>query len=147
MNSEGYDFTLPIGFTDESGEIQRAGRMRHVTAGDELSIQGQEKIAFNPRYRDLYLLCKVITRLGEKEVIDIEDIENLYEADFLYLQLLFHSINHEKGTRAHMSCPHCGAPHSVALQHLYKEMMFLKPSDESPSSTVADMVEGEVSDD
>ncbi len=143
MSMDGIPFTLPIGFMDSKDQLQRSGAMRLVTAGDELAIQGEEKIAFNPRYRDLYLLARVITRLGEKETIEIEDLENLYEADFLYLQLFFHSINRDEGSQTKIPCPYCGATSLLPMSDLFKNMMLRPAAGEEDIVSTATMLEAE----
>jgi len=122
---ESVEFTLPIGFEDEKGLLFKKGKMRLATAGDELAIQDHEQNRFNHRYRDLLILSQVITQLGERTEVTPEHLMDLYEADFLYLQLLYQDLNGEVEKQALVQCPSCGHQERVAIPDLFKEMEFI----------------------
>lgn len=124
MISHEVEFVLPIGFEDQKGMLRRTGKMRLATAGDELAIQDHDQNRFNQRYRDLLLLSQVIVRLGEYDQVTPEILEDLYEADFLYLQLLYKDLNGEIEKRAHVQCPACGNEDKISIPDLFKDMAF-----------------------
>ncbi|WP_053228105.1 hypothetical protein [Spirochaeta cellobiosiphila] len=121
---EGIAFTLPLGFTDDKGHLQRKGMMRLATAGDELRIQNHDQNRFNHRYRDLLLLSQVITLLGDKTEVTPEDLMELYEADFLYLQLLYKDLNGDIEKKAQVQCPSCGQVDTIMIPDLFSGMDF-----------------------
>ena len=117
MTSESREFCLPLGLS-HGGKIYRRGKMRLVTTGDELEIQTAEEAGFAPRYRDILLLARVIETLDGLGPLSPELIEELYEADFLYLQLLYKEIN--GNGPASTTCPGCGKPVAVSFPFLYE---------------------------
>lgn len=125
MNSDGFTFYLPLGLSWE-GKVYRKGRIRPATTLDELEIQGSDDVAMNTRYRDIMLLARVIEDFETLKPVSVEMIEALYEADFLYLQLLYKELNGEAETRTTARCPQCGAPTAVSLPRLYEDMSLYK---------------------
>jgi len=113
------EFFLPLGIS-HNGKIRRAGRMHPVTTGDELEVQAAEETGFNPRYRDILLLARVIDEIDGIGPPTPGLIEELYEADFLYLQLLYREINGDADVKA--ACPRCAAVSPVRLARLYENM-------------------------
>jgi hypothetical protein len=106
MNQHTFEFYLPLGLIKD-GKVFRKGKMRLATTLDELEIQNNEDVGFNTRYRDILLLSKVIEELEGLSPVTSEMIENLFEADFLYLQLLFKEIHGEMDSRMNAECPLC----------------------------------------
>ena len=45
-----YDFTLPKGYVDSTGEVHRKGKMRLATAIDEIGAARDPRVAGNPAY-------------------------------------------------------------------------------------------------
>jgi hypothetical protein len=89
-----FEFFLPKGFVDESGQLHRAGTMRLATARDELDPLR------DPRVRDaddpfltVLVLSRVVTRLGSITNVTPREIENLFAADLAYLQDVYGAIN------------------------------------------------------
>jgi hypothetical protein len=121
MSSEGVVFYLPLGLFWE-GKVYRKGRMRLATTLDELEIQGTDDVGMNTRYRDIMLLARVIEDFDSLKPVTVEMIENLYEADFLYLQLLYKDLSGEADTRVTSVCPQCGARTLVNIPKLYEDM-------------------------
>lgn len=114
------EFTLPIGLTI-NGKNYKKGAMRPATAMDEIECQEEDKLEFNNRLRDIVLLAKVVTRIGDISPVTMEMIEELYEADFIYLQLLCDSMNNLKHTHRGVHCPHCGKEHPVDYFNMFSE--------------------------
>ena len=118
--SESIEFTLPLGYETEE-KTYRTGVMHLATTGDELSIQDADEAGMNTRYRDMLLLTKVIEQIdGLKPTLDV--IRNLYEADFIYLQLLYRQLNGDAGSVIRTKCPSCGSLYNVKLSTLYSDM-------------------------
>ena len=112
-------FYLPLGLNID-GVLHKRGKMHLTTTLDELEVQAAEEVAMNSRYRDILLLASVIDEIGEITNVTKETIMNLYEADSLYLQLLYKQIN---GDNAPIStkCPSCGHDFQFSLADLYSD--------------------------
>jgi transcription elongation factor Elf1 len=124
MSTGEIDFTLPLGFMDEKGTIYRNGKMRPATAYDEIVIQDNEKNYANIRYRDVLMLSQVITELGDIKKVGPEVIEELFEMDFIYLQMLYKEINSSHERKAEARCPACGNIDEIKMSELFKDMHF-----------------------
>ncbi len=111
-----FEFTLPRGFVDnESGMTYREGSMRLATAADEILPMKDPRVAQNPAYLTVILLSRVVTRLGDLKMVTPRTIENLFAADFAYLQEMYNRIN-ENGTNAlKTTCPSCGNKFEVEV--------------------------------
>jgi hypothetical protein len=88
-----FDFVLPRGYVAPDGSLHRKGRMRLATAMDEIAPMRDPRVKANQAYLVIILLARVITKLGEVDVIDTGVIENLFSADLAYLQDLYRKIN------------------------------------------------------
>jgi hypothetical protein len=119
--SESISFTLPFGY-EKDGKTYREGKMHLATTGDELEIQDTDEAGMNTRYRDMLLMTKVIDELDGIKPVTIEVIKDLYEPDFIYLQLLYRQLNGESGSSITTRCPSCGAISEVKLAELYSDM-------------------------
>jgi hypothetical protein len=101
-----YDFTLPRGYPDGSGRLHRDGRMRLATTADEILPLRDPRVQANPAYLVVILLSRVVTRLGDLEVVNPKVIEGLFASDLAYLQGLYDRLN--DGSRlVRVRCPHC----------------------------------------
>jgi hypothetical protein len=89
-----YEFTLPRGYIDNQGRLQRVGTMRLATARDELEPLRDPTVAGpdDPRLTVL-VLSRVVERLGELELVTSHDIEGLFAVDLAYLQDFYGVIN------------------------------------------------------
>ncbi|MDR0312973.1 MAG: hypothetical protein LBI14_05190 [Treponema sp.] len=125
MNNAGAAFHLPLGLAWE-GKVYRKGHIRLATTLDELEIQGTDDVGMNTRYRDIMLLARVIEDFDALKPVSTEMIEALYEADFLYLQLLYKEMNGEADTQTTTRCPQCGAQSVISLPRLYEDMSLYK---------------------
>jgi rRNA maturation protein Nop10 len=119
--AESFEFFLPLGLCLE-GKTYRKGKMHLATTGDELEIQAGGEADFSPRYRDIFLLARVIDELEGLSPVTPAMIEELYEADFLYLQLLYKQANGETDEGLSAACPACGQAVPVRLPRLYESM-------------------------
>ena len=122
------EFFLPLGLIQD-GKICRKGHMHLATTQDELDIQDEDDVGINTRFRDALLLEIVIDDLEGVSVITSDVIENLFEADYLYLQLLYKEINGETDTRIMSKCPQCEEASVVTFSGLYSDMNMYKESE------------------
>jgi hypothetical protein len=88
-----FEFTLPIGYRDGDGDLHRQGVMRLATAGDEILPLKDHRVQANPSYLAVIVLSRVVIRLGRLDMINTKVIEDLFSADFSYLQQLYNRIN------------------------------------------------------
>ena len=102
-----YEFTLPCGFLDEDGSLQRDGVMRRATAADEILPLKDPRVAKNPAYLIVILLSRVITRLGGLAQVTPKSIESLFATDLAFLQGLYNEVNHPDQVGTEVACPEC----------------------------------------
>src|SRR5512147_90725 len=88
-----FDFLLPRGYVAPDGSLHRKGRMRLATAMDEIAPMRDPRVKANQAYLVIILLARVVTKLGDVEVIETGVIENLFSADLAYLQDFYRKIN------------------------------------------------------
>lgn len=103
-----YDFTLPKGFVDSTGQVHKNGKMRLATARDEISATRDPRVLTNPSYLTIVVLSQVITQLEGVDVITPSIIEGLFTADLAYLQDMYQKINDVEPPMMKVVCPHCG---------------------------------------
>jgi hypothetical protein len=104
-----FPFRLPRGFVDEEGKVHREGVMRLATARDEILPLQDYRVQNNRAYLVLVLLSRVVTKLGDHEMITVGMIENMFSTDLAYLQEFYRKINEEGGApKHHVACAKCG---------------------------------------
>jgi hypothetical protein len=101
------EFTLPRGYLDEEGNLHRDGVMRLATAADEILPLKEASVQRNPAYVTVIVLSRVVTRLGNLELITPGTVEKLFAADVTYLQDLYNEMNHGETNGGAVSCPNC----------------------------------------
>ncbi|NOY64098.1 MAG: phage tail assembly protein [Nitrospirae bacterium] len=102
-----FEFTLPRGYVDESGNLHNKGIMRLATAADEILPMKDPRVQANPAYLTVILLSRVITKLGTLETINTKVIENLFASDLAYLQDFYARINENGTSNIKAHCPRC----------------------------------------
>lgn len=110
-----FEFTLPVGFKDASGQLHQRGTMRLATARDELTAQRDRRVRQTPAYSVLILLAQSITQLGDLSAVTPEMLEGLFTSDLSYLQEFYNRINQQGSADFPVQCPHCDKPFAVAL--------------------------------
>lgn len=113
-----FEFTLPRGYVDGEGNIHKKGIMRMATAMDEIVPLRDLRVKSNQAYLAVVLLARVITKLGSLQEVNTGIIENLFSADFAYLQELYRQINENGTTKIKVTCPECNKDVEVDLAHL-----------------------------
>jgi hypothetical protein len=107
-----YEFTLPLGYLDDDGELHRDGVIRLATAADELEPLKDARVQRNPAYLTVILLARVVTRLGSLELVTPKTIEGLFASDLAFLQETYNEINGAGGEP--VVCPACDHAFEVA---------------------------------
>lgn len=110
-----FAFTLPQGFADEDGTLQREGRMRLATAADEILPLKDPRVRANPSYLTVILLSRVVVSLGTLEDVTPNTIESLFVSDIAYLQDLYERVNDRGADTLDATCPGCGETFEVAI--------------------------------
>lgn len=102
-----FNFTLPKGYVDEAGTVHKEGIMRLATAADEIMPLRDSRVQQNPAYLTVILLSRVVTSLGGIKMVTTRVIEDLYTADFAYLQEMYNRINQHGANIVKVKCPEC----------------------------------------
>jgi len=108
-----FEFTLPKGYVDDSGKVQRDGVMRLSTALDEIAPLRDPRVKNNQAYLTIVILTRVITKLGDLVEVNTHIIENLFTADLAYLQDFYRRINSDGTDQLTVTCPECQHTFSV----------------------------------
>lgn len=88
-----FEFTLPLGYRDGDGNLHRQGVMRLARAADEILPLKDHRVQANPAYLPIIVLSRVIVRLGTLQMVSTAVIEEMFSADFNYLQAFYNKIN------------------------------------------------------
>jgi hypothetical protein len=110
-----FEFTLPLGYADNDGNLHRNGVMRLATAADEILPLKDPRVQANEAYLIVILLSRVVSRLGSMTQITPKVIEGLYAADLSYLQEFYNRINRNGDARLDAVCPKCEAAFAVEM--------------------------------
>jgi hypothetical protein len=110
-----FEFTLPHGYVDPEGNVHKTGTMRLATANDEIAPMKDPRVQSNPGYLAIILLSRVITRLGELPQINPRVIEELFAADFAFLEDMYRRVNTSGHNRIKVICPECNASFETEL--------------------------------
>ena len=97
MMTDEFDFKLPKGLIDANGELHAQGKMRLLTAQDELIVQ---ELASRDRNTDIVflLLAQAIAKLGNLHQVTAQQLEQLFLPDFVCLQDLFRQLQPQNVT-------------------------------------------------
>lgn len=109
-----YEFTLPMGYLDNDGNLHRDGVMRLATAADEILPLKDPRVQKNAAYLVVILMSRVITRLGGVQAVTPSTIEGLFASDLAYLQELYNRINQLEKDGPMATCPQCH--HALELE-------------------------------
>ena len=102
-----YEFVLPKGYIDKDGNLHRTGVMRLATAADEILPMKDPRVKQNPAYLAIIVLSRVISKLGDVEVITPKVIEEFFSGDLAYLQDFYQRINQNGSADISAKCPKC----------------------------------------
>lgn len=110
-----FNFELPKGYQDEHGKLHKKGIMRLATAADEILPLKDPRVHQNPSYLQIILLSRVITKLGDLQIIDTSVIESLFSSDFAFLIEFYQRIN-QGDVIIDTICPKCGHNFKTSLE-------------------------------
>jgi hypothetical protein len=110
-----FEFQLPRGYLDPSGQVHRQGRMRLATAMDEIGCMQDPRLQANEAYLPVLLLSRVITRLGSLPAVTLQTVENLFASDLAFLENLYLELNSPDPGSLAAVCPNCGTPLQVHM--------------------------------
>lgn len=113
-----FEFTLPRGYVDDSGNLHRKGTMRLATAMDEIAPLRDPRVRQNQAYLVIILLARVITRLGTIDQVTPHEIENLFTGDLAFLQRLYRQVNEQGTSVVTVQCPQCSSQVEVDIASL-----------------------------
>jgi len=82
---------------------------------DEISPLRDLRVKANQAYLAVPLLARVITHLGNLSEVNTGVIENLFSADFAYLQNFYVQINEYGSDKVPAVCPQCNQKFEVDL--------------------------------
>lgn len=102
-----YEFKLPKGYLDDTGDLHAKGTMRLATAADEILPLKDPRVQNNPSYLSVILLSRVISKLGTVDDVNPRIIEGLFVEDLNYLQELYRRVNSSEEINLATECPHC----------------------------------------
>lgn len=104
-----FEFDLPKGYVDHSGNLHKNGVMRLATAADEILPVKDPRVQSNPAYLTIIILSRVIERIGglEKNQINPKVIESLFVSDLSYLRQLYQKVNADETLTTSTVCPKC----------------------------------------
>ena len=112
-----FAFTLPRGYIDGEGNLHKQGTMRLATAMDEIGPLRDLRVKSNQAYLAVMLLARVINKLGSLPEVNTGIIENMFSADFAYLQDFYRRINENGTANVSTTCPECNHEFEVDLGH------------------------------
>lgn len=113
-----FNFSLPKGYVDESGTLHKEGVMRLATAADEILPLKDSRVQQNPAYLAVILLSRVIVSLGGLKMVTPKVIEDLYTADFSYLQEMYNRVNQYGANIIKAQCPKCNHSFDIEAESL-----------------------------
>ena len=110
-----FEFVLPRGLVDESGQVHRQGTMRLATAQDELTAQRHPQVRQHPEYLILVMLSQVISQLGTLTDVSPLQLERLFTQDLSYLKEFYNRLNQQGHPYIAAHCPDCDRTFQVEL--------------------------------
>jgi hypothetical protein len=115
-----FDFTLPMGYVDQQGNVHKSGTMRLATAMDEIEPLRDPRVRANEAYLTIILFSRVITQLGtlSQSQITPQVIENLFAPDLAFLQTFYRQIHEQGRSIITVTCQSCKAQTEVDLADL-----------------------------
>jgi len=113
-----FSFTLPRGYIDGAGQVQRTGRMRLATALDEIEVVQDPRVQANEAYLPVLLLSRVIVQLGELPAVTPHEVAGLFAIDLAYLEDLYQRINSPEQVMVGTICPYCNSQFQLQVSPL-----------------------------
>lgn len=134
------EFTLPIGYTDEEGNLHRTVVLRKMT-GKEEAILADKRNQRNGGKLVTELLHSCLVKLGDLQRNGPSTVEAMYSADRNFLLLKLRSITFGPELPAHYTCPACNE--SIEVVEDLDDLPVRTLSDgESPDDVVVALEDG-----
>ncbi len=111
-----FPFTLPKGFVDKDGTLQREVVLREITGADQEAMLSPQ-LRQNPAKMLSALLARVIVRLGtiDKSRIDTRVAADLTKRDRDFLIMKLKEIDSGPEMEIDAACPDCGRTFKATL--------------------------------
>jgi hypothetical protein len=111
-----FTFTLPKGYVDKEGTLQREVVMREITGADQEAMLSPQ-LRQNPAKMLTALLARVIVRLGtlDKSRVDTRVAADLTKRDRDFLIVKLKEIDSGPEMELDVACPDCGRKFKAAL--------------------------------
>jgi hypothetical protein len=113
-----FEFILPRGFIDPAGQLHQRGWMRLAIALDEIEALQDPRVQTHEAYLPVFLLSRVVTRLGDLAAVTPQVIAGLFAADLAYLEDLYERLNSAELIKLGVICPHCSSQFQVQVAPL-----------------------------
>jgi hypothetical protein len=113
-----FEFTLPKGYVDETGQVHHVGKMRLATAMDEIEAVEHPGVHAKESYLPVLLLSRVVTQLGTVDKITPRVIAGLFASDMAYLQDMYLRLNGSEVIMIGAVCPYCNNQFQVQVAPL-----------------------------
>ena len=130
--SREFDFELPVGYTDEDGQVHRIASLRKMT-GHEEALLADRKLRQNAARLVTQLLAACVKRIGEIAPVPRNVISELTSPDRNFLLLQLRRITFGDAIEATYVCPSCGE--STRITHDLDEVPVRRLNGEGCSST------------
>jgi hypothetical protein len=111
-----FEFTLPRGYVDSSGNLHKRGWMRLARAKDVLLPLQDPRVQKNANYLAVILLSRVISKMGTLKLINPPVIEGLFSADLAYLIDFYKKSNERVFRQIGLQCEQCGKDFEGGIQ-------------------------------
>ncbi len=111
-----FTFTLPKGYVDKEGTLQREVVLREITGADQEAMLSPQ-LRQNPAKMLTALLARVIVRLGtlDKSRVDTRVAADLTKRDRDFLIMKLKEIDSGPEMEIDAECPDCGRKFKAAL--------------------------------
>jgi hypothetical protein len=137
-----YEFTLPVGYTDDDGNTHRTAVLRKMT-GREESILADRRFQRNGGKLVTELLHSCLVRLGDLPQNGRATVAGMYSADRNFLLLKLRGITFGDELQATYHCPSCNE--SVhQLENLNELPLHTQTEGEPPDDVVVELEDGYV---
>ena len=113
-----FEFTLPRGYLDASGNLHRQGRMRLATALDEIEAVHDLRVQVNEAYLPAILISRVVTQLGTVPLVTPQVVTALFASDLAFLEDLYQRLNSAEAILMQTSCPYCSTQFQLQVAPL-----------------------------
>lgn len=139
--SREFEFTLPVGYTDDEGRSHRSVVLRKMT-GREEAILADRRFQRNGGQLVTELLHSCLVRVGDLPKNGRSTVAGMYSADRNYLLLKLRSITFGPELQASYSCPGCGE--TIQVEEDLDDLPVTALGDESPEDVALELGDGYV---